>query len=459
MNKRFFSARPGFILPVATIWVVISLVLGIGILSLGAGEQGAAIRRTHREQAFYIAEAGLNLARAELEADPSLWENQGWPPAGLAEFPPGSGHGYRRARAESPDRIVSEGVIRDSRGAETARVSISLEVVMDGDDGGNGDNGSVFSRGIFGRGRVFLGGSSEISSYNSETGEFYPDVNVTVGSNQEIEIQSSGTVFGDVSVGFGGEIIEPFWRGGDAIKGDRLFDADERVLPPVEIPGDLAGMPYTVFGMPGLGGNYQLVNGHYSVSMWPRVASISAGNYRFKSFSMAAGGPVLTFSGRVRLYIEEIADFLNNARVILEEGAQVTLYLGENVNTFRITGSSAINVRDNTPHNPPPGKPGDFAIFSAASGNIEYRVTGNARVYAALYAPEVERFYLDGSSEWHGGVVISEVLYMQGNPRLYEDVALRGTPPPGAPGGNGGAGDDTFLFINWAKPGWGRFNP
>jgi len=56
----------GYLLPMVLIFIVITLILGMGILYVGGLEQIGAKKRLNREKAFYIAEAGAYRARAYL---------------------------------------------------------------------------------------------------------------------------------------------------------------------------------------------------------------------------------------------------------------------------------------------------------------------------------------------------------------------------------------------------------
>ena len=49
------------------IYMIIAMIVGAGIMVLGSLDRIEANKRLHREQAFYLAEAGIDLARFNLQ--------------------------------------------------------------------------------------------------------------------------------------------------------------------------------------------------------------------------------------------------------------------------------------------------------------------------------------------------------------------------------------------------------
>ena len=60
-NKR------GYLLPMVIIYMIIAMIVGLGILTLGSLDRIEANKRLNLEQAFYLAEAGINLAYYRLK--------------------------------------------------------------------------------------------------------------------------------------------------------------------------------------------------------------------------------------------------------------------------------------------------------------------------------------------------------------------------------------------------------
>jgi len=197
-------------------------------------------------------------------------------------------------------------------------------------------------------------------------------------------------------------------------------------------------MPYTQYGASGLSGNYQISNNNFAVAKWPRVASISGGDYKFNNFNLANDAQ-LTLNGAVRLYILGIFRLQGDCKFILSTGATVQVYLGQNSN-FSIANSAKMNQN---------GSPANMAIYSASTNLINFAGTGDAQINGVIYAP-AGRTTVANSTKFRGAIV-SDQLRITGNARVYHDIALSELPVPGDPGGSGGSDP---VVIRWTKPGW-----
>ena len=65
--KHLSGNKRGYLLPMVIIYLIVAMIVGVGILTLGSLDRIEANKRLHREQAFYLAEAGINLARYDLK--------------------------------------------------------------------------------------------------------------------------------------------------------------------------------------------------------------------------------------------------------------------------------------------------------------------------------------------------------------------------------------------------------
>src|SRR5450759_3493957 len=69
-----YGNKSGYLLPMVIICMIIARTVGLGIRTLGSLDRIEANKRLHREQAFYLAEAGINYARFQLK------QNSSWVP-------------------------------------------------------------------------------------------------------------------------------------------------------------------------------------------------------------------------------------------------------------------------------------------------------------------------------------------------------------------------------------------
>ncbi|MCX8082225.1 MAG: hypothetical protein N3D17_02335 [bacterium] len=408
--------KEGFLLPMGVVFIFIILIVGMGILYLGTLERISMKKRLNREKAFYLAEAGAYRAYAHLK------ENINWVPEST-ELQLGDGTFIVNLSNINNQRVIrSTGNVRG--------ITEQVELYLEG-----GGQRRTFGNGIFGKTRVYIDGSSQILGYDSRNGTTQ---DALVGSDLLIQITSTGTIFGDASVASGGQISIPTWRAiTDAIRGDITYNAEPRTLNPVSIPSELLNRPYTQYGAPGLSGNYQITSNNFTMSQWPRTASISNGDFKFNNFTLDSDAQ-LTLNGNVRLYITGNLNLTNNCRFNLASGAKVTIYLGQNAN-FTIANSAKMNLN---------GKPSNLAIYSASTNTVNLSGTGDADVYAVVYAPTAT-VTVANSTRFRGSIV-SNTLNLTGNVRVYYDVALSDEDVPGDTGGGSGE----LTVVKWTKPRW-----
>jgi hypothetical protein len=418
----YFTERDGLALPAVIIVVIFLIIIGMGTLELGTMDMREAIKAQNQVKAFYLAEAGGERALQIIKTEEDWQEDPFW----NATHALGDGEfvvTYTYSEDDNSAIVTSEGIVQD----QTEKVKLKITFPS---------GGGAFSNGVFGTDQLRLTGSSQIWGYDSGTGETVDDLQLA-GSFSLIKLTGMSTIYGAAGTPEEDDIEIPRWRElDDAVTGGWQENPEDE-LPPVEIPSDLSNMSYTEEGNPGLGGNYRIHNDSYSVQRWPFEASISGGIYRFKDFSISADAQV-QIEGHVRMYVEDDFDVTGNSDINLSEGAVLELYLGED-STFDVAGSSTINEG---------GTPSNVAIYSASDREIH--LSGDVQVYGAIYAPEAD-FQLSGSSPLWGGVVAREVR-LDGNVRVYYDVALMEDVVPGDPGWGGGASQFT---VDWTKgEGW-----
>jgi len=409
------NRKKGYLLPLVLILILISLIIGFTTLYLSELGRTETIRRLYREKAFYIAEGGAQRAYAHLKKDIS------WVPESSSQSL-GGGTFY-----VIKDSTSSETIIITSTGTfNNVEEKVELTIKKSG--------GGIFSKGVFGSSQVYLSGSSQIWGYDSRTGA--TSENADVGSNTLVNVNWNATLYGNVAVPPNGSITFPEQKP-NAITGQKKKDAETRTLPPVTIPSDLQNLSYTQYGGTGLSGNYQLSNGNYTINDWPYAATISSGNYHFRSIQLGKGNPQLNLSGKIRMYIEETLSSSFGGDIVLSAGTTVEIYMGRTNGKITFDSDSQINYNNS---------PANLAIYVASSKAVD--LLSNVRINAAIYAPN-SVCNITGSSELRGGIVANQ-LNLTGNVRLYDDIALRQVSVPGdTSGGTGG-----IQIVKWRKPNW-----
>ncbi|MGC8805338.1 MAG: hypothetical protein ACP5QD_05335 [Candidatus Ratteibacteria bacterium] len=248
--------KKGYILPMAIIFVVVSLIMGMGILYLGGTEQIAAMKRYHKEKAFYIAEAGVNWAFANKRA------NESWHPG---TNPVSFGNGtFVVSESIQGETIIFESTGR--YGSQEARVSITTYRAM-----GSGGAGGSFGQGLFGHQSVTIYNNAYTDGYDSRLGPYGPSNRGNygdTGSKGSIYLANNAHIYGTAMVEDGPQYL---YLGNNATVSDsdlyHDFDDPLNNLPDVIVPSDLMNLPYPVQGDPRITGNYTISNGKLTVNI------------------------------------------------------------------------------------------------------------------------------------------------------------------------------------------------
>jgi len=440
MKNPLSGNKKGYLLPMVIIYMVTAMIVGTGIVLLGSLDRIEANKRLHREQAFYLAEAGINLARYDLKnsiplpTDPQTVNSGTW-----------TGTFVLSETGTDTITVTSTGTVKGN--TETIRLTVTIV------------GGGPFSDGIFGADSLIVKNNSVMDSYDSRLGP-YGGSNVgsegDAGSNSYISVSNEGIINGDASVSAGGNIMVGIQG---EITGDTSFSADPKTLPGVIIPNDLYGLNYPVLyptDPPGglgdsriIGSEYTMnsagefeVNGHKSVT-------ISGGDFRFKKITVGIGSTlyITNTTGNSRFYIQGGGLHLsNNSQTnLVGEGVTAEIYVDTSIAT--LDNSASLNCPiDPITNLHIPGDPSHLGIY-ITSTQTQY-IENNAFISAALYAPRAE-VIIKNNGGFFGSVVAKSVVLDQ-NAKTHYDIALRTNPPPGDPGG----GPPIITFVNWTKPDW-----
>ncbi len=416
MKTFYLRDKKGFLLPLVIIYTIIAMIVGTGILLLGSLERIEAAKRLHREEAFYLAEAGINYAYYKLKEDAS------WLPDEGSFFSLGAGTFQLKAETNGDTvTITSTGMVKGHQ----EKVAATFQ------KGGGG----IFASGIFGTTDVIVNNNSLIDSYDSRLGP-YGGSNIgsegNTSSNLRISVSNNGKIKGDAAVGTGNPSDIYVGNNGE-ITGNRIYDASERTLDPVTIPGDLLSLSYPSWGDPRIqpSGSYTLSGGVLSVSK-NKTITISSGSFRFKKIS-TDNNSTINITGDARLYIEETLTLNNNVQLNLGSGVSVEMYIGQNIS---LENNSRMNY---------PGDPTKLGLYLAGTSSQTF--ANNSYVSASLYAPN-STILISNNGGFFGDVVAKKID-LSNNAMLHYDIALRSQRPPGDPGG-----EAEFFFLSWRKPRW-----
>ncbi|HOK79561.1 MAG TPA: hypothetical protein PK303_02635 [bacterium] len=423
--------KKGYVLPMAIIFVIVALIMGMGILYLGGNEQIAAMKRYHKEKSFYIAEAGANWAFANKRA------NESWhPPTNPVSFGGGT---FVVSESVQGETIVF--ISTGRYGSQETRISVTTYRPM----GSGGGAGGSFGQGLFGHQSVTIYNNAWVDSYDSRRGPYGPSNRGNhgdTGSKGTMTLYNNAHIYGTAMVEDGPQYL---YLGNGATVSDsdlyHSFDDPLNNLPDVTVPSDLMNLPYPVQGDSRITGNYTISNGRLTVGN-NKVITISGGDFRFKSITLN-NNSIMYITGNTRFYIESSLTLSNNTQVIIQNNGVVIWYLGNQGTSFTPTlaNNSVINNTSQTT--------GNLRIYVASSTNLT--LANNAQAFnGVIYAP-TSSITLANNSQFFGGIV-SNNLTLINNAIVHYDVALREISFPEDPGL--GTGPGTRIIVRWTKPDW-----
>lgn len=166
-------------------------------------------------------------------------------------------------------------------------------------------------------------------------------------------------------------------------------------------------------------------------SPFPELVPDAGGIYRVPSVNMASNTRLLISGGDVVLFVDGDFTFGGNAKLRIEPGSTLTVYVKGRTrldNSFDMDGIAPVNA-DGVPV---------FALFSSnrSSSEAGVHIRGNAKVSGTVYAPHTA-VRLDGSAELSGSA-LGRTIEVPGGTGLHYDEALADV-ELGTDNGNGGS--------------------
>ncbi len=430
--------RRGSILVVTLGFVLIFILLGLGAIYLGTVQNEAAEKRTASTKAFWLAEAGIQKALWEYTNNSchGLYQKNGsasCPKATTCASCTSCGTGDKCLYATVYDSsgTIAQGdydiVLNDtnttiiSKGWYASRPSGAISppdqscpssaakgcrmILLDG--------GSLFGKGIFAQGQIYLHGSSSnsvVDSYNSNNGPYDPanaSQNGDIGSNGVdnngqpiIDLGNNITIKGDANTVPGGT------TGGGTVTGDVSNTNPPTFIPPVVVPASLVSMAAT--------GNH-LNSGIIGV----------AGETHSYKYTDTSNNVSLTVNGTVNLYLTSTSNAATINTITVTAGSSLTVYTDGKA-TF--VNKASVNAA------PTVGKPINFQFYStyASTGPADGINIGNQlQIAGVIYAPSAN-IIIDNnsqsSSDLYGALVGNTIISTGNNFKLHYDESL-GKPP------------------------------
>ena len=351
---------------------LIAMLTGVAIMSVDRANTDLEMsyNQLHEEQAFYIAEAGMERAVAQLKFDPN-WRT------GFLSQPLGEGF-YTVAVIDSTINPALGDTVVLRATADVSGASANLESWL------LADEYKPYRRAAFGDKRLKLDGSNLIDSYNSDSGSYaatMASIGADVGSNEFIIISNNPVIGGNVTSGTPGTI---------SISGSPTISGDTSSLAPVEPLAIVTDDDYN-WAMSN-NSRFTGMSGDYSFSPGPLdlyiddddVATLQPGTYYFTS-----------------VYVD------HDARINVGSGGAIKIFV-----------DGGIKVQDRGKINSG-GTPSKVNIFGKGS-SVDF--DSDSELRGTLYIPNCD-FLHDSDARLYGSV-IARRIELTNNATIHFDRAL-----------------------------------
>ena len=384
-SLRIRRGSGGFAMATMLCAVVILLIIGTAVLSVGLQSRGMAVRTSSDMVARCAADAGVTKALFEMNEKLKVipW-NEGLLPEVTGESLPNSEATY--SYAVSGDIIDGYGIKSNGAyGMRDKKINCSLLLV------------GPFERAILAKENVILKSGMLVDGYNSSD-QWDTDIDVQVGTTSiladSIVLNAGVVVKGNVAVGVGGNV-------GTVIKdlGASTY-RKYSMLKEVELP--LITIP-------------ELVDTGLDIKVQGATITVGPsdnGRYGEIELKKASDPGILEVNGGdVVLYITGDISLGQNCEIVIKNGSTLALYL---------EGDLAAN--NNAGFNNE-GVPSSFKLFGTSTEEQNFVLRAKSESLGAIYAPNAD-VIIKADSDIYGSVTAKNVVMMAlGN--FYYDKALR----------------------------------
>lgn len=407
MNRRLES---GSAMLLAIIALVLMAGIGSAIFTMALSGQKTTMAASNADAAFHVAEAGvddaINKMKAYYQATVSKMDSDVILKSDFAVInevvkDPDSGKTYNKVSGEFKGGSYS--VTIEPPFAGIGDYKITSTGVSSGETRGvityisAEEDSGVFKYGLFGDVYFDAGGTIQTDGYDSSVGTYasqavnpvgkmkFANKTGHIGSNGSVDISGSSIIYGNATPG-----PKDVVTGGGTVYGSTT---------PAKA---YLSLPDTDFTTPA---------GTTNVGALSKTTTLTSGTYSASSLKMASKA-TLTIKGDVVIYVAGDIDITGQAKVSIPTGSSLTIYQSGSTSDFKFAGGSTVNQEQLA---------ANMKIYSnAASGTL----TGNADLYASVYAPKTA-IKITGTSGLFGST-IAKTIDIQGTPFFHYDETLGG---------------------------------
>ncbi len=364
INKLLQSKKPGSAMALALLVVIIFVVMGTGLLSLGLHGRMLASRTAAEIAARCAADAGLTKAVFEMNEKIKVkpWDDNTLPQATDETLAP-SDATFSYTITSNPDYIYDVDVTGRA-GRAIKNVSCTLTLV------------GLFRNAIYAQDSLVLENAYLVDAYSSEQGP-YGGVNalqpttVATGDPNAVAM-GEGTVYGEFLVDYGREL--------------------PAISPPTESPFDVSK------------GSIELDSNSVDLVFCPD----DSGQYDF--IELLEGGKLI-IDGDVTLYVTGEMKLKQFSELEILPDSSLTLYLGGDMN---LRNSSAVNALTQIPR--------DCQIYGVGGEGQNFLMEQSSLFYGTIYAPDAT-ITLENGAELYGAIICDNAE-LRNSSELHFDATL-----------------------------------
>jgi hypothetical protein len=393
-NKLHQAKQDGFTLAMVLCVVVLLLIIGVGVLSVGAQRRLGGVRTCSEISARAAADAGLTqgLFAMNQMLEAKTWNDSSLPYATGTSVPFSdatfSYYVTKTAAADANDDIYTIESIGNSSHA-SKRVKSTLEMK------------GLFEYAIYVAENLTLRSGTTITAYNQDADD--PPLQIGTNSTESgaVTCKTGVTIDGDIVIGPGGDPDLVINNTTEAtITGDSYPSLIKNKTPNISVPQALLDMASS-----------GAITGTKTLSSPAKYDSIN--------LLGASTDPnkidKVTVNGNVQIYVTGDLRLGNGDTVVIQPDASLTVFLGGNL---YVDNSGAINNLTKDPKK--------LKIYGLDTcTNIDFKNSGI--FYGAIYAPQADIHLYNGFSVY--GAVVGKSFTQDVDANFYYDMDLREIAP------------------------------
>ena len=392
-KRSLQSKRGGFAISIVLCAVILMLIIGVGVLSLGMHGRTLAVRTSSGIAARSAADAGLTKALFEMnqQLEAKTWNATSLPSVSDEPLPNcDSIFSYNVAKsttADGNDLYTMECTGTSGRFRKTVNCTLELK--------------GIFEYAIYVADTLDLKNGTTITAYNQKPGDHPLQIGTNSTASGAITAKLGVIIDGDVVVGVGGDadtVIDS--KAEAAISGKSYPSLIKNKTPAIKVPKALLEMPSS---------------GTITESTTISSSAKYDGVNLLGTDPNANGSSIITIDGKVEIYV--LGDIIlgNGDEIQILPGSSLTIYLGGNLT---VDNGGAIN---NLTKDAKALK--IYGLDTCTS--IDFK--NSADFYGAIYAPEADILLRNGAQVY--GAMVGKTFTQDVSGHFHYDMSLREVDP------------------------------